>query len=474
MDGSPAIPSPQLIEANRQLHALRERVQSRCQTSEAGRSFGVSESAGADVGAAVSHVHHFSGDFPWESDIFLWKKDSPESCLSEGHLRAGVVATLPEHLGWGSAALTAVLRGREQTTEPIDDAQTWTASLRQQVNLTPFAASGSCANLTGNQTSKRSQSTTQALQSFRSNTDVKLYPDIGLGMLRQEMTAPGRLWLLLRYLDKEGRGVLRIDITVKLLTSDASKLHICGKRQLRNLLHDGEGVFWTRDKVHIWLHSAAKVAHALEVNRLTGSPVTVPLKALLAGIGTFRAHLYGAFHSSRLKVSSHGKQAVPIARDTLAGLSGVGRSSQRAYEAKLGLPVQPNFAVGHLSTEENREKYAWTQGQALFELKDYHGQQGKKGRTYLAWQLPNSYIGQHQHRPKGRQKRINRELNDLVMKGMPGNAEETNETQMSEKIYFPNGKLAAKAYDRDPERDFYWKRQGTGDGRSEIWQNFGN
>ena len=34
------------------------------------------------------------------------------------------------------------------------------------------------------------------------------------------------------------------------------------------------------------------------------------------------------------------------------------------------------------------------------------------------------------------------------MKGMPGNVEGTDETQMPEKIYFPNGKLAAKAYDR--------------------------
>ena len=202
------------------------------------------------------------------------------------------------------------------------------------------------------------------------------------------------------------------------------------------------------------------------------SPVAIPLKALLAGIGTFRAHLYGAFHSGRIKVSSQGKQAAPIARDTLAGLSGVGRSSQRAYEARVGLQVQSNFAVGHLSTQENREKHAWTQGQALFELKDYHGQQGKKGRTYLAWQLPNSYSGQHQHRPKGRQKRINRELNDLVMKGMPGNVEGTDETQMPEKIYFPNGKLAAKAYDRAPERDFYWKRQGLGNGRSDIWHSW--
>ena len=43
-------------------------------------------------------------------------------------------------------------------------------------------------------------------------------------------------------------------------------------------------------------------------------------------------------------------------------------------------------------------------------MKDFRGYQGKKGKTYLAWQLPNSYGGGHQQRPKGRQKRINRRL----------------------------------------------------------------
>jgi len=113
------------------------------------------------------------------------------------------------------------------------------------------------------------------------------------------------------------------------------------------------------------------------------------------------------------------------------------------------------------------------QGQALFELKDYRRQQGKKGKTYLAWQLPNTYIGQHRHRPKGRQKRINRKLKDLVMKGMPGNVKGADETRRPEKTYFPNGKLAAKAYGRDSQQDLYWKRHGTRNGRFDLWQQVG-
>jgi hypothetical protein len=292
-------------------------------------------------------------------------------------------------------------------------------------------------------------------------------------MLCQEMTAPGRLWLMLRYLDQEGRGVIRIDIITKTLTKKSSKLRLCGQRQLRNLLNDGEGVFWSRDKEYVWLYSAAKVAYALDVARLTGQPVALPVAALVDGIGAFRAHLYAAFHSGRMKNTLHGDQAKPIARETLEQLSGVGRSSQRSYEERVGIDVQANFAVGEVATKENQEKRAWAQGQALFELKDYRGQQGKKGKTYLAWQLPNTYHGQHRHRPRGRQKRINRKLKDLVMKGMPGNVGGTSETQKPEKIYYPNGKLAARAYGRDPERELYWKRHRARNGRFEVWQQLG-
>ena len=139
----------------------------------------------------------------------------------------------------------------------------------------------------------------------------------------------------------------------------------------------------------------SKVALALGVERLAGRPVALPVAALVEGIGAFRAHLYTAFHSGRAKESVRGREVMPIARATLADLSGVGVSSQRAYEKQTKLKVQANFAVGEVATEENRENRAWVQGQAVFELTDYRGQQGRKGETYLAWQLPNSYLGQH-------------------------------------------------------------------------------
>ncbi|MCP4416268.1 MAG: hypothetical protein GY805_06580, partial [Chloroflexi bacterium] len=382
-----------------------------------------------------------------------------------------VVAVLPAHVGWGSAVTTAVLRRHQQKSSCAGAENNWLADLPKTAVVNPVSHSSAPDNLR----STTHKSLPGSDQLLKSPGWIKLYPDIGLGILRQEMAAPGRLWLMLRYLDQQGCGVLRIDIIKQTLTHKLSNLRICGKRQLRNLIRDGEGVFWQRDKARIWLRSAAKVAHALGVTRLTGQPVGLPVSVLTGGIGEVRAHLYASFHSGRVKASARANSDVwspPIARDTLTAVSGVGRVTQRSYEKCSRTKVQFNFAVGETAEEANRQRRAWKQGQALFELKDYRGQQGQVGKIYLAWQLPNTYVGRHQQRPKGRQKRINRELNDLVMKGMPGTVEEACEPSelILRKRYYPNGKLAAKAYGRKPEHELYWKRHRSGNGRFDVWQ----
>lgn len=423
MDGSKATPSPQLIEANRRLHALR---------AEAQRGYPAADRenpAGAGCRLAT---------------------DSP----TQGAGRVAQVA-LPAHLGWGSAALTAVLR-RQAGSE----------KLAAETAVSPFAIA-SIPQLAPKTESRQPQS----------NSWVKLYPDIGLGMLRQELTAPGRLWLLLRYLDPAGQGMLRIDIIQQTLTPKTSALRLCGKRQLRNLLRAGDGIFWTGDGERLWLRSAARVAAALDVARLSGKPVALPLNALLEGIGDFRAHLYAAFHSGRTKETPQGRQAMPLARATLTAVSGVGASSQRNYEARVGLRVQTNYAIGERLIEETGEEQAWRQGTAVFGLRDYHGQQGAPGRAYLAWQLPNSYVGQHPRRPKGRQKRINQALKDLVKQGTPGNVGEAAGARpvRRQKRYYALARQALRTASRQPQQAAYWRNGGQQPGRRSfvLWQQVG-
>jgi hypothetical protein len=317
---------------------------------------------------------------------------------------------------------------------------------------------------------------------------IKLYPDLALGMLRKELASAGRIWLLLKHIDQNGQGWLSLEIIRRKLSDRQSSLRVCSWRQLRNLLGQGRGIFWERtqgkrleigssscSEGRVWIKSAAKVALALDVKRLSGSPVALPVEALLDGMGQVRAHFYSSFHSGRAKGDGFKDSAMPIARNTLEKLSGVSRRSQQIYEKRVGVGVKSNYAIGERVGTNVIHERAWQQGQALFHLVDHQGRQGHRGGRYLAWQLPNNYSGVHEQRPKGRQKRINGQLADLFMKGITGNGKSADATNHRsrpghkfQRRYYNNGALAAAGYQRDPDRDAYWPDSASNDGHS--WQ----
>jgi hypothetical protein len=448
MASAASTPSPALLAANNRLLALRAQTQ--------GTQFTPALTPTSRIPAAASAT----------------VEEATAIALSPATDWSTLVSQLPSHLGWGSQALSRLLRQQSQFVTETDESdrqpQTTSAPITEDAPQQP--------NLPAHGPDYNTGPDYNAGPDFADS--VKLYPDIGLAMLRQEQTAGGRLWLLLRALDKSGRGWLRVANIRETLTKKNRKHYLCGWRQLRNLLRDGDDLYWQRDSERIWLRGAAKVAYGLGVERLSGRPVALPLAALLDGIGRFRAELYAAFHSSRVKVTPGGKeQSAPIARETLTQLSGVGETSQRRYEEQLkrkktAVIIQPNFAIGQQTSQAEIEGKGWQQGNALFILNDYQGQQGTKGKAYVAWQLPNSYRGSHQQRPKGRQRRINRQLKDLVMKGMPGNESQTAEVDARRtRRYYPTGKLAAQAFNRRRTTRCYWRQSTTRNGRYAIWQH---
>ncbi|NJN55863.1 MAG: hypothetical protein HC804_14635 [Anaerolineae bacterium] len=194
-----------------------------------------------------------------------------------------IPANLPAHLGWGSTTLTAVARQSQPQQHNPSDLRAW--------NLKPEPNEGA----------QPPDAPSQPLL----NTTIKLYPDIAAGLFQQELTAPGRIWLLLRHLDKVGCGWLPLTQVRNLLTAKDSAWRVCGWRQLRNLLNQGEGVFWVRhngrtdSETRLWLRSTTNVAIALQLPRLTLAPIALPAALLTKSIGEVRAHLYASFHSSR-------------------------------------------------------------------------------------------------------------------------------------------------------------------------------
>lgn len=287
---------------------------------------------------------------------------------------------------------------------------------------------------------------------------VPVYPSILTAMLKQHLEAAGRIYLLLYHLDPQGRGWLSIDHIRNKLTAKSSPLHVCGWRRLRQILREGDGIFWQRDRQdRLWLRGAPKIAQKLGLERLQGSRLDLPIKALLGGIQAVRAHFYAAFHSGRRKDT-------PISRECLQDLTGLPARTQRSYDAISGTERRHNIAVGPRYNKQTAEKQAWQRGRGAFHFIDTQGRQGAPNGEYVAWHIPNSYQGPHSKRPKGRQKRINRNLNSLVNKGRRGNVSEP-----VEQLFWPDGAAAGRAYNRVSVNDAYWPQAREERAAQQLW-----
>jgi len=232
--------------------------------------------------------------------------------------------TLPAHLGWGSEAVTAQLRRHQgELAAAVENREEPLAVPPIEPIASPPAPVVA---------------------------SIKLYPDIGLALLRAERVADGRLWLLLRALDEKGRGHWTRRAAYDALTRDDTPYRLCGERQLRKLLERGEGLFWHQDKQkRIWLHSQARVADALAIGRIRLKPIVLPLAILCQPIGDVRAHLYASFHSIR---SGGDNSPMPISRQQLTAVSGVsprckGDLSRPLHFMSLNPSVYHSFYAAH-------------------------------------------------------------------------------------------------------------------------------
>lgn len=310
-----------------------------------------------------------------------------------GRMEAAATPALPSHLGWHSPAVTRCLN-RPQPA----------AAVRPEAvrSVTDDAAAGE-----GGRDSAES-------------APIRVYPALLQALRQQQLTAPGRIWLLARHLDRDGRGwlpvaTLRRHVAARRGERDAD-LRVCGQRRLRQLLRQGHGIFWQRDDAdRLWLHGPARVAAALGVARLDGAPVLLPLRVVTASIGVFNAHCYAAFHSGR-------RRAHPISRRRLVRLTGVPARTQRTYEQRAAVQATANYAVLGRYSAESATTATWHHGAAVFTLRDVRGRFGRPGQSYVARQLPNHYhVPRHRRTARGRQRKINRQLKVLVNQPAQGN-----------------------------------------------------
>lgn len=325
------------------------------------------------------------------------------------------------------------------------------------------------------QTQKRILSRVQSLpepdQDKTTIETLTVYPELAAALLREQLVAAGRIWMLLRFLNNKGSGWIAIEEAKAALTEKRSALRVCGWRQLRNLFNQGDAIFWRRANGRIWLTSLPKLLRHLDVTRLQQNCVAIPLSIWLGKIGTLRAHLYASFHSSRSGNDQSTNQAAPIARATLETITSVSPRIQRLYEQTASVSQQRNFCVGARYSDEQYREAAWQHGTAVFKMIDGKGKRGHSGQAYIAWQLPNSYVGPHDRHQTQQRKRINRRLADLLNKGTAGNGR-SNEFKYArnrfEMRYFANGRLAAKAHSKQTPSAAYWP-QPNNKKQTQLW-----
>ena len=270
-------------------------------------------------------------------------------------------------------------------------------------------------------------------------SNLKAHPRLLLALLRQKREAIGRVWLLCRYIDKDGRGWLDLEVVQHHLTHKNSQLRIGGQRRLRQLLAAGEGQFWRRQKtgsgIRLWLTGIAQVASQLSLHQLKGKRIALPIDTLCSGIGHVRAAFYAAVYANR-------NHRNPIARATLQDLTDVPERTQRQYDALLNVERETNIAInGVVGNSAETETDHWQHRRAAFEFVDHQGQFGPEGGRYRARRLPNRYVCPFQPAGSRRIRKVQRQLQDLVTVGAQGNSDR----QQMARLYYHDGNELAKA-----------------------------
>lgn len=376
------------------------------------------------------------------------------------------VATVAGGGRWGSAGVTAAIRRA--------------LANRDRQESEPSPAWGELAKEARRQLSESVEKEETAgdighghPSSISTDGGAKNYTSLGLAVKQVGEAKFYRVWLLARFLDSAGSGWVAIDELREALCASGSTLRISKPttsdesawRNLRSLMSGGEGRYWTREVGRHGVErlryvTPADLAVTLGLEHLTGDPVFIPVEILTASIGDFRAHLVASIHAARQ--GEHDRTA-PISRQTMASMTGVSKRTLRRYDKRAGIKAFPNYEIGQVATTAAMQDAAWEHGTAVFEFIDYKGHQGRAGQRRVARALPNAYSTEMQTAPRGRQRKINKELRDACDNGAQANDEGYF------KLFHETAADAVSAFNRRPDVPVYWldTRLRSGGG---LWQ----
>ena len=168
---------------------------------------------------------------------------------------------------------------------------------------------------------------------MRDSYNVRVHVELGRHAIKTGAVLPLRMWLLLRYLDADGRGVVgRQHFLDMLRFHGLSQAHLRTAVNRQRALYDAD-VFFTVSHDKVEYRSLEAVCSALQV--APGRSVYLPV-TFFRQLGTLTAHLYAAWHS----VSDDRV----ISRATLTDLFGASPMQQWRWEKIAGVEKSPTVA----------------------------------------------------------------------------------------------------------------------------------
>ncbi len=286
---------------------------------------------------------------------------------------------------------------------------------------------------------------------------VRVWPALGVALAAAELSPLYRFYVACQTLDPDGRRAFDVAALRATFTTKGSARYLFSWRRMRQILAEGEGKLWNRAGERLYLHAIARIAHLLALESI-GRGVELPVSLVFAGQGAFNAHLHAAW------LAANGDETRPISQAAIAGATAVPERTQRHYNRVAGVVRQKNLQIGERATEEGFQDAAWQHGRNSFMFIDHQGQRGRPNGRYLARRLPNGYQRRHPLAVNGRRRKINKQLNSLV-----NHEERGTPFKPFERLYFANGKDAARAANRQPERGVFWPEQGRKAGPWVVW-----
>lgn len=268
---------------------------------------------------------------------------------------------------------------------------------------------------------------------------------------------PYRLYSALRGLDQAGRGWLDYHAVKAQLTRKNEVCYLYGPRRFKEVLRQGEGLFWHRVKangaVRIRLVARYKIAQHT-CGRLQGREVVVTLRDLVGtGAGqetSVKAALYAAIQT--------GLRAEPwqICRDKKAMVTGCSHYRQRAYEQRAGIGVQRNIQVIGLYSHERLIEAMFAgvdpvQSNVVYKHIDKKGviDPHRPGASYVVRLLPNTYRlpdGMFSVVMSRRQRAMNRQMADLCIMSDGG-----SRVEPIVRVFHDNARQAFAAQEKHPD-----------------------